>query len=44
MLETVNRPERSGEDVGAALGDIMSLYVPDTDAAIMTRRYNLSAS
>jgi len=42
MMETDSRPGRSGEDVGAALGDIMSLYVPDTDAAIMRRRYNLS--
>lgn len=42
MLETVSRPGRSGEGVGAALGDIMSLYVPDTDAAIMRRHYNLS--
>jgi hypothetical protein len=42
MLETVSRPGRSGEDVGAGLGDIMSLYVPDADAAIMRRRYNLS--
>ena len=42
MLETVSRPGRSGEDVGAGLGAIMSLYVPDTDAAIMRRRYNLS--
>jgi hypothetical protein len=42
MLETVSRPRRSGEDIGATPGDIMSLYVPDTDAAIMTRRYNLS--
>lgn len=42
MLETVSRPGRSGEDVGAGLGDIMSLYVPDADAAIMRRRYILS--
>jgi hypothetical protein len=42
MLKTVSWLGRSGEDVGPALGDIMSLYVPDTDAAIMTRRYNLS--
>jgi len=42
MLETDSRPRRSGEDVGAALGNIMSLYVLDTDAAIMRRCYNLS--
>lgn len=42
MLETVSCPGRSGKDVGAGLGDIMSLYVPDADAAIMRRRYNLS--
>ena len=42
MLETLSRPGRSGEDVGAGFGDIMSFYVPYRDAAIMRRRYNLS--
>jgi len=39
---TLRGPGRSGEDVGAALGNIMSFYAPDTDAVFMRRRYNLS--
>ncbi|MEG8055272.1 hypothetical protein QP185_22000 [Sphingomonas aerolata] len=37
MLETVSRAARAGEDIGAALRDIMPLDMLDADAAIIRR-------